>query len=150
MVTHISYSEKRNAPSVIKLWFRKTPIVFMAISAVTFIVGLNLFAYSSHQVCIDFSAWILTNSCTYQLANLCCNYPECIHRVSHLQSTHCHIMVCCTTELASSLLSYDTEENISVRLYFSLRALPVYHLYPCAGFFNFTKECIHPTWRLPS
>lgn len=44
-----SYSNFKT-PNYIGLWFSKAPIVFLAISAFSFMVGLNLFPYSSHQV----------------------------------------------------------------------------------------------------
>ena len=37
-------------PVLIRWWFDKAPIVFLILSALTFIVGLNLFAYLSSQV----------------------------------------------------------------------------------------------------
>ena len=37
-------------PWLIKMWLDKAPIVFLIISALMFIVGLNLFAYLSSQV----------------------------------------------------------------------------------------------------
>ena len=39
-----------NPPWLIKLWLDKAPMIFLIISALTFIVGLNLFTYSSSQV----------------------------------------------------------------------------------------------------
>lgn len=44
-----SYST-HEPPKPIELWLRKAPIVFLAISAAAFVIGLNLFPYSSHQV----------------------------------------------------------------------------------------------------
>ena len=38
-------------PWLIRTWFDKAPIVFLIISAIMFIIGLNLFAYLSSQVC---------------------------------------------------------------------------------------------------
>ena len=38
-------------PWSIRMWFDKAPIVFLIISALMFIIGLNLFAYLSSQVC---------------------------------------------------------------------------------------------------
>ena len=38
-------------PLLIRMWFDKAPIVFLIISALMFIIGLNLFAYLSSQVC---------------------------------------------------------------------------------------------------
>ena len=37
-------------PWLIKLWLDKAPMIFLIVSALTFIVGLNLFAYLSSQV----------------------------------------------------------------------------------------------------
>lgn len=37
-------------PKYIDFWLTKAPIVFLAISAFAFIIGLNLFPYSSQQV----------------------------------------------------------------------------------------------------
>ena len=37
-------------PWLIKLWLDKAPIIFLIVSALMFIVGLNLFAYLSSQV----------------------------------------------------------------------------------------------------
>ena len=39
-----------NTPWLIKLWLDKAPMIFLIVSALTFIVGLNLFAYLSSQV----------------------------------------------------------------------------------------------------
>ena len=39
-----------NPPWLIKLWLDKAPMIFLIVSALTFIVGLNLFAYLSSQV----------------------------------------------------------------------------------------------------
>lgn len=36
--------------SFIHIWLEKAPMVFLAISAFMFIIGLNLFPYSSEQV----------------------------------------------------------------------------------------------------
>ena len=41
-------------PWLIKLWLDKAPMIFLIVSALTFIAGLNLFAYLSSQVCISF------------------------------------------------------------------------------------------------
>ena len=38
-------------PRPIRMWFDKAPIVFLIIYALMFIIGLNLFAYLSSQVC---------------------------------------------------------------------------------------------------
>ena len=43
-------------PWLIKLWLDKAPMIFLIVSALMFIVGLNLFAYLSSQVCILFMA----------------------------------------------------------------------------------------------
>lgn len=59
----IRYSEKRNAPFWIKVWFTKTPIVFLGISALAFVAGLNIFAYSSHQVCVGLPSYIALELC---------------------------------------------------------------------------------------
>ena len=45
-----------NPPWLIKLWLDKAPMIFLIVSALMFIVGLNLFAYLSSQVCILFMA----------------------------------------------------------------------------------------------
>ena len=45
-----------NPPWPIKLWLDKAPMIFLIVSALMFIVGLNLFAYLSSQVCILFMA----------------------------------------------------------------------------------------------
>ena len=45
-------------PWPIKLWLEKAPMIFLIVSALTFIVGLNLFAYLSSQVCVPFVARI--------------------------------------------------------------------------------------------
>ena len=39
-----------NPPWLIKLWLDKAPMIFLIVSALMFIVGLNLFAYLSSQV----------------------------------------------------------------------------------------------------
>ena len=39
-----------NPPWLIKLWLDKAPMIFLFVSALSFIVGLNLFAYLSSQV----------------------------------------------------------------------------------------------------
>ena len=39
-----------NPPWPIKLWLEKAPMIFLIVSALSFIVGLNLFAYLSSQV----------------------------------------------------------------------------------------------------
>ena len=39
-----------NPPWPIKLWLEKAPMIFLIVSALTFIVGLNLFAYLASQV----------------------------------------------------------------------------------------------------
>ena len=39
-----------NPPWPIKLWFDKAPMIFLIVSALMFIVGLNLYAYLSSQV----------------------------------------------------------------------------------------------------
>ena len=49
-----------NPPWPIKLWLDKAPMIFLIVSALMFIVGLNLFAYLSSQVCISFIASIVT------------------------------------------------------------------------------------------
>ena len=48
-----------NPPWPIKLWFDKAPMIFLIVSALMFIVGLNLFAYLSSQVCISFIACVV-------------------------------------------------------------------------------------------
>ena len=48
-----------NPPWLIKLWFDKAPIIFLIVSALMFIAGLNLFAYLSSQVCISFIARVV-------------------------------------------------------------------------------------------
>ena len=45
----ISY-DTINPPWLIKLWLDKAPMIFLIVSALMFIVGLNLFAYLSSQV----------------------------------------------------------------------------------------------------
>lgn len=42
---------KFKPPKYINFWLTKAPIAFLAIAAFAFIVGLNLFPYSSGQVC---------------------------------------------------------------------------------------------------
>ena len=39
-------------PWLLKLWLDKAPMIFLIVSALMFIVGLNLFAYLSSQVCV--------------------------------------------------------------------------------------------------
>ena len=39
-------------PPLIRLWLEKAPLIFLVIAALTFIIGLNLFAYLSSQVCM--------------------------------------------------------------------------------------------------
>ena len=46
-------------PWPIKLWLDKAPMIFLIVSALMFIVGLNLFAYLSSQVCISFIACVV-------------------------------------------------------------------------------------------
>ena len=59
-------------PWLIRMWLDKAPIVFLIISALMFIVGLNLFAYLSSQVrrppvhCIDILTTSRLLSCHYQ------------------------------------------------------------------------------------
>lgn len=43
--------DPRKTPMPIRLWFDKAPMVFLIIAAVAFVIGLNLFAYLSVQVC---------------------------------------------------------------------------------------------------
>ena len=45
-------------PWLIKLWLDKAPMIFLIVSALTFIVGLNLFAYLSSQVRVPLVARI--------------------------------------------------------------------------------------------
>lgn len=78
------YSAKRFAPYVVIFWLQKTPMIFMAISAIAFIVGLNLLAYASHQVCLSPSPWTLSNRRIFWLADFCCNYIERVHSISHV------------------------------------------------------------------
>ena len=47
-----------NPPWLIKLWLDKAPMIFLIVSALTFIVGLNLFAYLSSQVRVPLVARI--------------------------------------------------------------------------------------------
>ena len=44
------YSAK--PPRLIELWLDKAPMIFLIVAALTFIAGLNMFAYLSSQVCI--------------------------------------------------------------------------------------------------
>lgn len=37
-------------PKLIRMWFDKAPMLFLIIAAVSFVIGLNLFAYLSLQV----------------------------------------------------------------------------------------------------
>ena len=46
--------DKTSPPLLIKLWLDKAPMIFLIVSALMFIVGLNLFAYLSSQVCVPF------------------------------------------------------------------------------------------------
>ena len=46
-------------PWLIRLWLDKAPMIFLIVSALMFIVGLNLFVYLSSQVCISFIARIV-------------------------------------------------------------------------------------------
>ena len=48
-----------NPPWLIKLWLDKAPMIFLIVSALMFIAGLNLFAYLSSQVCISFIARVV-------------------------------------------------------------------------------------------
>ena len=48
-----------NPPWLIKLWLDKAPMIFLIVSALMFIAGLNLFAYLSSQVSISFIARIV-------------------------------------------------------------------------------------------
>ena len=48
-----------NPPWLIKLWLDKAPMIFLVVSALMFIAGLNLFAYLSSQVCISFIARVV-------------------------------------------------------------------------------------------
>ena len=56
-------------PRLIELWLDKAPMIFLIVAALTFIVGLNLFAYLSSQVCIKASVrsipFIHTNQARY-------------------------------------------------------------------------------------
>lgn len=44
--------DSRVPPILIGVWFDKAPMLFLAIAAVSFVIGLNLFAYFSLQVCL--------------------------------------------------------------------------------------------------
>ena len=48
-----------NPPWLIKLWLDKAPMIFLVVSALMFIAGLNLFAYLSSQVSISFIARVV-------------------------------------------------------------------------------------------
>ena len=40
----------RPAPPLIKMWLDKSPMIFLVVAAVMFIVGLNVFVYTANQV----------------------------------------------------------------------------------------------------
>ena len=48
-----------NPPWLIKLWLDQAPMIFLIVSALMFIVGLNLFAYLSSQVSISYIARVV-------------------------------------------------------------------------------------------
>ena len=52
-------------PRWIKFWITKSPIIFLAISAITFLVGLNIFAFSSHQVGSSPLCYLLSHMSLY-------------------------------------------------------------------------------------
>lgn len=61
-----TFSYSNSKPGMfIDFWLTKAPMVFLVIAALAFIVGLNLFPYSSSQVCFfSFSYTALINDVT--------------------------------------------------------------------------------------
>lgn len=52
-ITVFSYNS-HEPPRLIRMWLDKAPMVLLLVAAVTFVIGLNLFAYLSLQVRIHY------------------------------------------------------------------------------------------------
>lgn len=68
-LNEFSYNAPLEPPKLIRLWLDKAPMVFLIVSAATFVIGLNLFAFLSLQVlstlgCCDEKS--LTSYCPMQ------------------------------------------------------------------------------------
>ena len=69
-----------NTPWLIEIWFDKAPIMFLIISALMFVVGLNLFAYLSSQVRTP-SARRITMLTIFRLPS--CHYQQ-VHSLARI------------------------------------------------------------------
>lgn len=49
LITVFSYNS-HEPPKLIRMWLDKAPMILLIVAAVTFVIGLNLFAYLSLQV----------------------------------------------------------------------------------------------------
>ena len=71
-----------NPPWLMKLWLDKAPMIFLIVSALTFIVGLNLFAYLSSQVCISYLARVVLLRMNRHVMYRCQRMHSRVHMVS--------------------------------------------------------------------
>lgn len=90
---HDSYGSPRIPPKFIHLWLDKAPMIFLIIAAVAFVIGLNLFAHLSLQVCQILKFAVVEGKAEYHVASLCFVNNECSHWAARYMLTDSHGLV---------------------------------------------------------
>lgn len=117
----LSYSDNKQL-RLIKFWFTYTPISFLAIAASMFIVGLNIFVYSSNQVSVYLPPVTTAKVGKYFIASLRRSGYNRIYSAPHPWYTDClhHPMVSCPVVLF--VYATFSEEFVLASAEFSLSA----------------------------
>lgn len=83
-------------PMLIGMWFDKAPVLFLAVAAAAFIIGLNMFVYLSLQVRCQSDNVVTQSEILLATIRLTCNkYP---HRISRHVFPGSYILVCISAQ----------------------------------------------------